>query len=327
MALVNLQYNDVYYNSVAQAFTTLMGQRGSYLLPMFMKYPVMGNMEEVKSIDADGARWREAPAEPVVHSKLTHGKRFLKPNGFYISVLLDELESARTLYDPAQIASLLWDKIGIFIDQVILYGKDGTNGFAGNSLAIINKEDAIGHIVPLPDSQFVFFDNTNYGVSNEIADPDNILKYGLSAAKLMKGMNILRKNFASPNIICIANDDALTSLRADPRYANLQWNIQPAMASGVNTPYTGITQFFGSEQVSRNVPSKKDPTVLVDHAYLVDIEKVYIGYNVMKPNEIDMRFDPIPERHHALQIKVDCMYDCVRLQEEAVVCIEVKHQD
>jgi hypothetical protein len=68
-------------------------------------------------------------------------------------------------------------------------------------------------------------------------------------------------------------------LMTSVRLANLDWNIQPAMASGVLNPYGGVSAFFPTDLAPTNVNSKLDPDIKVDVAYLVAIPymKIVVG--------------------------------------------------
>jgi hypothetical protein len=324
MALINLNTQDVYYREVSLVMETLMGQKGSHLLPYFMKYPINGASEEIIQMDVDSPRWMEASGAPIVYSGKKYGKRFLNLNKFYIAESLGEFETFKTRTNPAQVASLLWDKVGIFIDDIILHGKDGVNGIVGNALAKSNAVDPIGNTIALPDSQYLFYDNTSWGYSTEIQEANDYIKYGLSTSKLLSARSKLMTAGASSNLGVIGCSNSYTSLMADTRYSNLLWNVQPAAVTGQMTPFNGLQFLPPSERVTKRVPSKKNPDITVDHVYVVDLEKIYIGVPA-NGSELNMNFDQRPDlQDRPLTININGVYDCTRMQEEAVIVIEVK---
>ncbi|MDR2766003.1 MAG: hypothetical protein LBB63_00885 [Holosporaceae bacterium] len=322
---ISLTHDKVYYTAVELAFRELSGQRGSYLFPLFPKVAVDGNMDCINSVDTQGASWMEAPAEPVVYNTTEFGKRYLKPNVFSAALLLDQYETARTRLDPSQVASMLWNKVGIFLDDIILYGKNGVNGFAGNALAQLKNDDPIGFTVPLPTSRIIPYNDVRYGYSTNIADPNDTIKYGLSSAKINNAFITIQEalKYEPRNLICVASSRANGSSRADERLGNVLWNDQKALATGMNLPYSGVRAFVTSECVKKGVESVVGDGTKVEYSYVVDPEQVAIGYLGRVP-EMQIQFDQLPQRHHALQILVSGAYDCVRMSEDAVVAIEIR---
>jgi hypothetical protein len=310
-----------YYEVVNAIFWKKLGQRGSYLLPFVPQVGIIGSSEEIRSTEVGEPTWLETPTQPTKYTNQTYTNRKLEPKDFSLAIIRGqpEVRKVATL-DPAILVDMMWDKCGAFLDRLILYGKEGRGGIGGTALVASDSETGYDAIA-LPDSQYIMYNDTDYGVTTDLREnTDEKITYGLSTAKLLKGVEKLRENYASDNIICISNVHAKTSLIADPRAANLQWNVMPTMAVNGIVSYAGVQNFIASEQVKKNIPSKVGDETIVDYAYLFAQDQIQLGVGA----QLDFVIENSIDYSMAQVIYMYGAYDCIRMDENAVVCIEVK---
>jgi hypothetical protein len=320
---INTSIDAAYMKVVSDAFWLKAGQRGSYLLPFMNPVGVVGDSLDIRNTDIGNPTWMNSGTEPTNYTNQTYGCRTLMSHYFSEALIrgMPEVQKVATL-DPSILVNLMWDKCGAFLDTTILYGKDGIGGLAGKA-RVKNLETDAGDYdyVDLPKSQYIFYDDVEYGVSNDIDNYDSI-KYGLSTSKIIKAVEKCREKFQSSNLLCIANTHAQTSLIADPRAANLQWNVIPTMAINGIVSYGGVQNFVISEKVKKGIKTVKDDgdNTIVDHAYVVALDQVLLGVGT----PIDFTISNSIDHSNAQVIFMWGAYDCLRMDENAVVCIEIK---
>lgn len=332
MPYVNLEHGNVAYNTVARIFDTLMEkQRGSRLLGLFGSQitPVEGASDEIRQFSIEGSGYFDrAPGESFKTNNIVFGKRYLKTKEIYYRVELGSLQLTQSGLDEGQVANELLMKYMAEVDNHILNGFNGVNGIIGASrAATLNADGAeVETTIVLPRSQYIAYDEVRFGYSNTINDPDDTLKYGLTPNKLAVASSRLRHRGANSDaILCIASSIDMPSNQFNPLMNNVLTNVQPAAASGISNPFGGIRIFVESPYVKMGVPSVKGDGTLVNQALVLDSTKVKVGITMgrLYPTEVNLTFETL-QTNHDLAITVKGIYDCNRLQEEAIFVIECK---
>jgi hypothetical protein len=252
------------------------------------------------------------------YTTIGYGQRLLTPHPMKCVFSLIKYDLVRQgLPDVGMLAQEASEACGVLIDQLILTGRFGVGGIAGSAMGIVTGSGNTPVAIPLPNTQFINYDDKDLGTSNDVTNNGKLIA-GLSTAKIAKAVQMLRSKWNNGPIVCVASNYALSTLRADPRAASSLFNVQPAMASGFNTPYAGCDYFIPCEQVAKNVTSKKDAT-LVEYAYVYNKDMIKLGESM----PLSMDGGSNVERDFSQVIGFHGMYDCVRMQEEGVVCIEI----
>jgi hypothetical protein len=318
---INTSVDAAYMKVVSDAFWMKAGQRGSFLLPFMNPITVVGDSMEIRDTDIGDPDWLNSSTQPTRYTNETFGCRAIMPHFFDAALIrgMPEVQKVATL-DPALLVNKMWDKCGVFLDAIILYGKNGVGGIAGTSRVKNMPTDTADYsYVALPESQYIAWDDVDYGMSNDIDNADAI-KYGLSTSKILKAVEKLREEYMGSDLVCISNTHGQTSLIADPRAANLQWNVMPTMAVNGIVSYGGVNNYVVSEKVRRGVPSIKNDGTMVDHAYVYARDKVLLGVG----SPINFTITNSIDHSNAQVIYMWGAYDCLRMEEKSVVCIEIK---
>jgi hypothetical protein len=154
----------------------------------------------------------------------------------------------------------------------------------------------------------------------------NIIPYNfdgvgtLSSHKVLEAVQKMRTNGIQGNIVCFANFAHLTRFMEDPNVASTDFNLQPAMATGITNPYGGVNGFVPT-LFTKTVPSVLGDDHPVDYVYLVATDYIFLGSCL--PWMIQSGQTVGWEQGY----RMIGMYDCVRKEEAAVVVIEVDHID
>jgi hypothetical protein len=213
---------------------------------------------------------------------------------------------------------------GRLIDELIIRGhaNTGIGGISGMARSA-GADNAIDNLIPLPDSQFINWNDVSLGFAGDnVAGQYNMINMGLNTTKVVKAIQMLQKKFAHGPFICVASSYGLSTLRADPRSANSLFNVQPALATGLNTPYGGVDVFVTSEKVESGKNPKSAHAAAngyIEYAYVYARDFVKMGISM------DLKMDAGKDPTHRFN-DVVCyqgMYDCIRMQDPAVVVIEI----
>lgn len=277
-------------------FYAFLRQQGSALIQGVEEVPVNGASTVLKQAGIGSM---------TNYTSIRSASRELEPQAFECSIIFDKFDIVRQ--GPPNIAQMAQEaasSCGELIDQIIVKGIGGP--------AKTNEGDVI-----LPKSQMILANDTDLG-GNELPKS---LKYGLSTAKIFKAVEMLRSRLNNGPIICVANNYALSTLRADPRAASSQFNTIQAFATGIDAPYGGVNAFIACEQVDKGRCEIEGETGMFDcsYAYVYAMDQIKLGCSMPLHMEVGQN----AERNLNTVLIYSGMYDCVRMQEEAVVKIEV----
>jgi hypothetical protein len=109
----------------------------------------------------------------------------------------------------------------------------------------------------------------------------------------------------------------------DGRVASTDFNIQPAMATGVTNPYGGLNGIMSTLLLPTNQMSIKDNATPVDYIFVIGVDYIKIGTNMPWALEIGKN----PQQKFNTQLMMKGMYGAIRKEEAAVVVIETAHVD
>jgi hypothetical protein len=312
-----------YAHQVEYMVRQLIAEDGANLYSLVDKTVVQGETLSIPFNEISDIQWKEGRMAAMPAGQIAYSRRILQPREFGAYYQLYNYDLLRqAVPDTVSIARQVALKANVFLDEIVLYGKQGMGGLAGLATQQSNSADLRYDYIQLPVSQYVPYNDVSLGHSTEIDNDDNIL-YGLNASKIEMAGIKLRENKVYGPLYCVASAWALGTARADPRLAKLDWNVQPSMATGVNSAYDQISLFRPCESVKKGVPSVIDANMMVQHAYVFSPYHVLMGVlaagdiNIsFKPGDFGTQFNPL--------IWISGNYDCLRLQEKGVVCIEVK---
>lgn len=297
-----------YFEEVDIRFHEFLRQHGSALLMGTTIEPVVGDAKYLRQVDVGAAHFVSGSGAPTSYVPITYDRRRLKPRAFDCPIMLDKFDVARQAYpDPGQLAAQAADSCGVLIDQIIL---DGIGG-----LAYTENTGAIA----LPNSQVIAYDDVTLADYQNMQSSNATLRYGLSTSKVAKAVQMLRTHFNTGPIICVANNYALSTLRADPRAASSQFNTVQSLSMGIDAPYGGVNAFAACEQMGGGMSINTKTAVHVTYAYVYAMDQIKLGISM------ELMLDAGKSASHGLNdiFIYSGMYDCLRMQEKAVVRIEI----
>lgn len=314
-----------YLDQVDFYFQQMIGQQGStlYSLVSAMKRPVIGDSLKIRSHDVTEPYWADTAGGITQYGNLTYDARILQPQDIMYSIMLDEfILRKQGTEDPSSIAAMMSNKIMLFSENFIINGRNGIGGIGGKARTI--KGGANETLVSFLDSNTIFAADLTLGGMTETEDPERRLRYGLSTAKLGKAYQKARSKFVTSPLGLVASEYALSTLRADPRYSNSLFNVQPGMATGQMTPYSGIQYMIPSEYVPKGIKMHKADgteaeTVTGEYAYVFALDQIVLGeglgWNFKTMENAEREGNPV--------FMFKGSYDCLRMDENAVYRIEV----
>lgn len=307
-------------------FHPFLKQQGSSLLMAVTQEPVVGLAKYIRQSSVGEAHYITS-GSVTEYTDITYDKRKLEPKAFACPIILDDIDMIQQgTPDTGMLAADAANSCGKIVDQIII------KGLGGVSYSAIHGD------IALPGIEKVTTDVTDYDKTQTIAWNDCTLggnvennpkasRAGLSASKVSKAVQKLRAKFNVGPLVCVASEYAMSTLRADERVSKTDFNTQPSLASGLNTPYGGCDAFIPCQLVDSG-KSKVSNTNTFDNAASMDVEYAYIyalnqiKLGVSKP--IDLKFGLNAERYLNNTLIYWGMYDCTRMFEEAVVRIEIR---
>lgn len=286
------------FQSVQYRFEEVLRQRGSKLIQAVQNEEIPGHVYFKRQRSYGPAHFVKDTGGITQYDTIDFARRQLKPEPIEKAIMLDDFESVRMgKPDTTEIAQGMADACGVLIDQIILKGIYGT--------AVTESGD-----VALPATQNIAWDSNRFG-------SDALVAPKLSASKIVEAVTKLKSAFVNSPIIVIANHGALASLRSDIKVASSDFNTLQAFAAGVQNPYGGVDAFIASEQVE---VSDDVGGAAGSYAYAYAIDQITLGTNM----PLFLKAGQNAERGLSDVLIYKGAYDCVRMQEKAVVRIACK---
>lgn len=282
-------------------FYDLLHQRGSALIQAVSNEPVIGSTKYLRQAAVGDAHFVDSVGSITEYSPIRYARRKLEPKAFECAIMLDKYDMVmQGMPDVGQLAQEASDSCGKLIDQIIIKGIGGPAETESGMMELDNK-------------QTIEYDNVLLGsVSGAQA-----VEYGLSTSKVALAVQMLRSKFNSGPIICVANNYALATLRADPRAASADFNSIHSLAEGINAPFAGVDAFVASEQIDNGISINKNEPIT--YAYIYAMDQIKLGSSM--PLTLD--YGKNAERGLNDVFIYRGMYDCVRMQEDAVIRVEI----
>lgn len=298
------------------AFTPFLRQSGSRLMSAVSNIPVTGVMHHIRQRDVGDAFWDNSSSATTKYAPIRYDTRILKPRAFSCNLEIRDADIvAQGNPDPSQLAEQAADSCGIFLDRIIL------NALGGGA-----RTDDRATPIELPETQLIVCDDNELQENEANTTSPGITRVALNTGKLAKAVRMLRASHARGPLICVGSEFAMSTLRADPRAASSLFNTQPSLASGMNTPYAGVSAFIPVESEiigkSKACTESKYSKTDVEYAYVYAMDHVMLGCSA--PMSIKQAVNA--ERNLNTVLKCWGMYDAVRVFETAVVKIEVARQ-
>jgi hypothetical protein len=289
-------------------FHQMLRQRGSQLMGMVQEEQVMGATKYLRQASVGDAHFVTDVGGPTEYTTIKYDKRKLEPKPFECPIMLDKYDMVmQGTPDVGQLAQEASDSCGVLIDKIILKGIYGPAATA-----------ASGNVV-LPTTQNIAYNSNDLLPVATNLDYPAAIRNGLNTSKVATAVQMLRSKFNNAPLICIASNYALSTLRADPRAANSLFNASgPALSIGQNNPYGGCDAFIPSEQVEKNGLAAGNYR---EYAYIYALDQIRLGSSM----PLTMDYGKNAERGLNDVIIYRGMYDCVRMQEESVVRIEIAY--
>lgn len=252
---------------------------------------------EAEAIDEVGVK-----AKP---GKLAFWKRRLTPKPYAYEMAISDFDVVRTGgFDPGSLAIDAAEACSKTLDRIVI------DAITADVYCDNNKT------IPFNKKQYVPYD---YG--SEHFDGGGKEKANkLTSYKILKAVEMMRTNGVQGTIVAFSDYGHLTEFMQDENVKSTDFNIQPAMATGITNPYGGINGFVPTLMLPRKVKSQ-DGKADVDHIYVVGTEYIKIGTNM----PWQLQAGPNPERRYEFGLCMKGMYDAVRAEEAGVVIIEATH--
>lgn len=291
-------------------FHELLRQRGSKLIQAVQQEQIVGDVKYMRQYSVGQASFVTDTGGITQYKTIDYARRRLQPKEFEHPISLNDFDLVRQgMPDTNMIATQMADACGVMIDKIIIDGLGGTAWTESGSIAF-------------PASQTIAFDSTVY---TKTGTDGAGVEYGLSASKVAQAVTMLQSEFVNSPIVLVANSRAMQSLRADMKAANSDFNSIQAFSAGIMNPYAGISAFVQCEQVDWTT-AKAVPVLgnkKCSYAYAYAIDQVVLGTNM----PLFLKAGQNPERGFNDALIYKGAYDCTRMQEKAVVRIEVAHTD
>lgn len=276
-----------------EIFEAMLGQRGSVLMNYTTPEEVHGEVKYLRQYNIGDAYFVDTIGAPTSYVNASFHRRKLEPRAMECSIMIDQYHQIQAAgLDVNELAQEAANKCGILLDKLII------NGIGGVARTTESGD------VKFPASQVIASD------TQELNNEGNT---GLTAAKIALAVEMLREKFNATPLVCVTNNYGLAQLRTDERVASVMFNMQPAMATGQNMAYGGCDVFVPCEQCGGD----GDET---QYAYMYALDKIRLGCSM--PFHIEAGQNA--ERGLNTVFIVKGMYDCLRMEEEAVVRIEWK---
>lgn len=303
-------------------FHELLRQRGSKLIQAVQQEQIVGDVKYMRQYSVGQASFVTDTGGITQYKTIDYARRRLQPKEFEHPISLNDFDLVRQgMPDTNMIATQMADACGVMIDKIIINGLGGTAYTESGSVA-------------LPDSQLIRYGETSYTKTGSDAQ---LIECGLSASKVAKAVTKLKSAFVNSPIVIVANERAMATLRADTKAANSDFNSIQAFSAGIMNPYAGVSAFVQCEQVDTfagydgtgaGTPAKHGAAVTsagkyCTYAYAYALDQVILGTNM----PLFLKAGQNPERGFNDALIYKGAYDCTRMQEKAVVRIEIAHLD
>lgn len=299
-------------------FQEMLRQHGSYLMPFVRYDTVEGESKTLKQFDTGDAIIGEfALSGNTEFSPVLYDNRKVEPRMVTKSIELRQEEMVRQAFPPVeQLAASCSEACGSALDKIIINAIGGT------------AKTASSGDVSLPLTQYICADTTAYGNAGT-----TLMGQGLTTQKIAFAVAQARRKYNSADLVCVCSNVAYGQLMCDERAASSLFNRQQAMANGFMTPYAGVQAFITSEHVPVVTGHKAtggtihtaDSTTASSSGTNVELAYIYSKQQIVLATNMEFSLDAGKDPHRNFSMIYQCkgMYDAVRMQEEAVIAIEV----
>lgn len=308
MAFITPGFEDALAVTFETMFRARLREGGVRINNLFETIGVTGASNFLRQYNApDEAKPTDEVGTKAEPGKMAFWKRRLTPKEYMYEMAVDEFDIVRTGgFDPGVLAEHAAEGCSKTLDKVVIEAVTADVYCDNNKTIPFNKK------------QYIAYD---YG-KEYFAQADQDKAKKLTSYKILKAVEKMKTNGVQGTIVAFASYDHLTDFMQDERVANTDFNIQPAMATGITNPYGGLSGFVPTLLLPRNVKSQKDDTK-VDHIYVVGTDYIKIGTNM--PWKLNSGLNP--ERRYNFNLCMKGAYDAVRVEEAGAVIIEVEHKD
>jgi hypothetical protein len=243
-----------------------------------------------------------------VYTDVRADARLLEPHGYSVPLFLNTFTMAKEGYpDVEGLARQASDSAGKQIDKIIIGGLNGTV-----------RSKSAGDIT-FPAGQTVPHDFALFDAGATTSSAAAVME-GLNAGKITAGVTGLKQRYAQGFTMLVSSYYGQATLMNDYKLANSLYNFNGPVGSmgELLGRYGGVDMFVACEQVPKGLPSfGGTPNTTGEYAFLYNVEYVRLGTN----KEMEL-VGPLPELH-GMKLAYNFAYGCIRLQDEAVVRIEI----
>lgn len=332
--------NDSVLNSYSELllpfFNSAMEQQGSMLYRLLSANKViMDNTFKFREEDLSKPYWMENSGGDTQYGTISYDHRLMRAKDIGYSMLEDayligsqgQSESATVARHAARMAN----KLQLFCEDFIINGKNGYGGIAGK-VEKYAKNGTSMTSVSFDENNTIYAGLQDYGVMDAANDPIYSIRAGLNVGKLNAAEVAIRKNFVNSPMVVLASPRAMALLRSDERYANSNYNIQPAAISGQMNPVGSMVYFIESAYLKDGIQMHKaDGTeaasITGEYAYVFAADQLLFGQKPVGDNtDWNLSILPDPSKNHNLSIMFRGSIDVARKTEKAFFRIEVANK-
>lgn len=325
-----------YLSIINDNFETFLKQEGSALMLATTQMSVRGATQYIRQTGVGEAQDVIDQGGTTEYVNIKNDRRLVKPTGFVCPILLDDFDMVmQGSQDPSILAADAARSCGKKIDERVVAGIGGYSFSEANGPMPLPGADQLQVAGQAKNQVLDAYEKTQTIPWNDCTFGDKrneiSVKAGLSSSKITKAIKKLREKYNSGMFVCIASEHAMLSARSDIRIACTDFNTQPSLAEGYLTPYGGCHAFIPSELTGGGMSAAKatdgtgdndditQRTTRVEYAYIYAVNKIILGCSM--PLHMDMAKNAERNCNEVLMYKG--MYGCTRLEEEAVVRIEI----
>jgi len=324
MSTTNQPISASFKEMVYDQFDLLMGQRGTKLLRYLPNQSItLGEVGRVRQVKLSDAYYKDEFGGKSQFANATYGNRLLFPRAFRCNLNFDQDISYKQGTSDAEVLAMeAVAKCSNKIDEIIIKGVSGPN-----------RTDT-GNVELDASNTIRWYDNGGNKGGEFLGNPGDydpiaIESYrGLNVSKITKASELLDTNDSYGMKICICSDYDYRTLKQDPRAASMLTNYAgPVLSTGQMMPFAGIQDFVTVKGLPTGLSDKRvqgqpdnPANHTVSYAYVVDISRLMIGYHY----QVYMEWGKLGEIDNSDALYVKGSYDCTRLEEKAVIRIEVQ---
>jgi hypothetical protein len=272
-----------------QLFEARLSQGGVRINNLINNIQFQGPVYFIRQFDGpDIAEEYTGDGNPIQTDTIAFWRRRLMPKKFkYGPIVMSEFDKAITGgFDIGMLSLKAADGCSLALDKLVI------NALTADVYCDNDKT------IPFPKQNIIPY-----------TFPDAGSPTTLTAKKVLEAVQKVRTNGVMGNIVCFAN------------YAHLtDFNLQPAMATGITNPYGGVNGFVPTLFTNTTTSVVGDDHI-VDYVYIVATDYIFLGSCL--PWTMQTGQTVGWEQGY----RMIGMYDCVRKEEAAVVVIEVDHID